>query len=221
MNIGDVDIKWLGHAGFLIQNSKVIYVDPYRIKDGLPKADIILLTHGHYDHCSVEDIQKVIKSGTRIVLTADAQSKITRFEVPIRIEIAEAGQEFDFGSVKVNCVPAYNVDKPFHGKDEEFLGYVVKMNEVIIYHSGDTDVIPEMQRLTGHNQPNKTFVALLPVGGRFTMNAEEAFEAVKIIKPSIAIPMHWGAIVGDESNAKEFKELCEVEGIKCEILEKE
>lgn len=221
MNIGGVEISWLGHAGFLIKNSKVIYVDPYRIKEGLPKADLILITHGHYDHCSFEDIDKIIQKGTKIVLTADAQSKIARFQKPIRMELAEAGQEFDFGEVKLNCIPAYNVDKPFHGKSEGLIGYVIKMDNVIVYHSGDTDVIPEMQKLTGYKQPNKTFVALLPVGGRFTMNQEEALEAVKIIKPSLVIPMHWGSIVGSEENAKEFKELCEAEGFKCEILEKE
>jgi L-ascorbate metabolism protein UlaG (beta-lactamase superfamily) len=98
---------------------------------------------------------------------------------------------------------------------------LIKMDDILIYHAGDTDVIPEMQNLTGYKQPNKKFVALLPVGGRFTMNAEEAAEAARIIKPSLAIPMHYGSIVGSEEDAKEFKELCEEEGIDVEILEKD
>ncbi len=221
MKIGEIDLRWLGHAGFLIQNSKIIYIDPFKISDGLPKADLILITHGHYDHCSYEDLGKIVKEGTKIIMTADSQSKIARFQVPIRMEVVSPNQEVDFGTVKVSTVPAYNIDKTFHTKEEDLVGYVVKTNDVIIYHAGDTDVIPEMQKLTGYNQPDKKFVALLPVGGRFTMSAEEAAEAAKIIKPGIAIPMHWGTIVGTEKDAEEFKELCEHEGISVEILKKE
>ncbi len=220
MKIGDVEIRWLGHAGFLIENSRVIYIDPYNIKEGLPKADLILITHSHYDHCSVADLEKIVKEGTRIVMTADSQSKIARFEVPIKMEIIEIGQELDLGTVKISCVPAYNIDKPFHSKDEGLVGFLIKMDDVVIYHAGDTDLTPEMQKLTGHNQPDKKFVALLPVGGRFTMSAEEAAEAAKIIKPSVAIPMHWGSIIGSKEDAEEFKRLCEEENIKCEILER-
>ncbi|NCN51555.1 MBL fold metallo-hydrolase [archaeon] len=221
MEVGEVSLRWLGHSGFLIQNSKVIYIDPFKMGEGLPKADLILITHGHYDHCSFEDLGKIIQEGTRIIMTADAQSKIARFQIPIRMEVVSPGQEIDIGSVKISCLPAYNIDKPFHPKEEGLVGYVIKTNDVIIYHAGDTDVIPEMQKLTGYNQPDKKFVALLPVGGRFTMSAEEAFEAAKIIKPTFAIPMHWGSIVGNIKDAEEFKELCSHEGIEVKILEKD
>ncbi|KHO52682.1 MAG: hypothetical protein QT05_C0018G0013 [archaeon GW2011_AR13] len=95
------------------------------------------------------------------------------------------------------------------------------MHDVLIYHAGDTDLIPEMKKLTGYKQEGKKFIALLPVGGRFTMSAEEACEAAKIIKPTIAIPMHYGSIVGSEEDALEFVELCEEEGIQAKILKKE
>jgi L-ascorbate metabolism protein UlaG (beta-lactamase superfamily) len=220
MKIGEVELNWLGHSGFLIKNSRIIYIDPFKIKDNLPKADMILLTHSHYDHCSVEDLQKIVKDNTRIICTADCQSKITRFDVQIKLEIVEPGQELNFGEVRIVSVPAYNVDKSFHPKDEGWVGYVIKLNDVIIYHSGDTDAIQEMQKLTGHKQPDKKFIALLPVGGRFTMNAEEAYEAAKLIKPFLAIPMHWGSVVGSEDDAKEFVEMCKESGIYATILDK-
>ncbi len=221
MKIKDIELQWLGHSGFLIKNKKVIYIDPYKIKDGLEPADIILITHSHYDHCSYPDIGKIVKEGTRIVVSADCQSKITKSNVPIKIEIIEPGQELDLGEVKIYAFPAYNIDKHFHPQEEGWMGYVIKTDEVVIYHAGDTDVIPEMQKLTGYKQPGRDFVALLPVGGRFTMSAEEAAEAAKIIKPTLAVPMHWGAIVGGEDDAKEFCELCKEAGIKAKILEKE
>ena len=221
MKIGDIELKWLGHSGFLIKNKKVIYIDTYNIKDGLEPADIILITHSHYDHCSLLDMEKIIKEGTRIVSPADCQSTITKFDVPIKMEIIEPGQELEFGDLKLHAFPSYNIDKHFHPKDEGWVGYIIKMDDVVIYHAGDTDVIPEMQKLTGYKQQDKEFIALLPIGGRFTMSAEEAAEAAKIIKPTLAIPMHWGSLVGSEDDAKEFVELCEEENIKAVILEKE
>ncbi len=221
MKIGDVELKWLGHSGFFIKNSKNIYIDPFNIKEGLEKADIIMITHSHYDHCSVADIKKIVQDGTRIILTADSQSKVMKFDVSVKIDIVSPGEELDMGDIKVSVFPAYNIDKHFHPKDESWVGYILKINNLIIYHAGDTDLIPEMKNLTGYQQPGKEFIALLPVGGRFTMSAEEAAEAVKIIKPTLAIPMHYGSIVGVSEDAKEFKELCEENDIRCEIMEKE
>ena len=104
MNIDGIDIKWLGHSGFLISNKSTIYIDPYKIKEGTEKADLILITHSHYDHCSVADINKIIKPGTKIIISADAQSKIVRFDIPIDIEIVEPGDEFSFGDFKISVL---------------------------------------------------------------------------------------------------------------------
>jgi len=220
MKLGEIEIKWLGHSGFLIKNHKVIYIDPFNIKENSEKADIILITHSHYDHCSVADMRNIIKEGTKIVLTADSQSKITRSEIPIDIKIIAPNQELTLGDIKISTIPAYNIDKSFHPKEEEWVGYIIKMNDILIYHAGDTDLIPEMQKLTGYNQPDKKFIALLPIGGRFTMNAEEAAEAAKLIKPMLAIPMHYGGIIGSREDAEEFVRLCKEEGIDARILEK-
>jgi L-ascorbate metabolism protein UlaG (beta-lactamase superfamily) len=217
----DIEIKWLGHAGFLIKNGLTIYVDPYNISEEAAedKADVILITHSHYDHCSVEDLNKIVQEKTRIICPADCQSKIAKFDVPVKIDLVEPNQEIDLGTIKISTIPAYNVDKDFHPKESNWLGYLIKMNNLVIYHAGDTDQIPEMQKLTGHQE--KDFIALLPIGGRFTMTAEEAAEAANTIKPSLAIPMHYGSIVGTKEDAEEFVQLCSEYGINAQILEKE
>lgn len=221
MKVNGIELKWLGHSGFLLKNSRIIYIDPYNIKDGLEKADLILITHSHYDHCNFADLDKIIKEGTKIIAPADCQSTIAKAKTPVKMELIEPGQEIDVGDVKISAVHAYNIDKNFHPKEESWVGYVIKMNDAIIYHSGDTDLIPEMQRLTGYKQQGKEFIALLPVSGRYTMTAEEAAEAANVIKPTLAIPMHWGGLIGTEEDAKDFVEMCMEKGIKAEILEKD
>ena len=217
MKIGDVDLKWLGHSSFLIEaEGKRIYIDPYQLS-GDEKADVILITHPHYDHCSLEHIKKIVREGTIIVIPADCQSKIARLE-GVDMKIIGAGQTLNLDElgVKVGAVPAYNVDKEFHSREEGWIGYVLKIGDTVIYHAGDTDKISEMSKLQG-----KVTVALLPVGGTYTMTAEEAAEAAAIIMPEIAVPMHYGEVAGSRSDAEEFVRLCEAQGMKAEILERE
>jgi L-ascorbate metabolism protein UlaG (beta-lactamase superfamily) len=222
MEIGGIKIAYLGHSGFLINNEKRIAIDPYNISDAAAadKVDLILITHSHYDHCSIKDIQKLAKKGTIIVVPADAQSKITRVE-DVEMQIIEVGDELTFGDVKVVAVPAYNVDKDFHTKADGWVGYLIKMENVIIYHAGDSDKIPEMQKLSGYGKEGNEFVALLPVSGKFVMTAEEAAEIASLINPSIAIPMHYGAgVAGTIEDAQRFVKLCKDINIKAEVLEK-
>jgi L-ascorbate metabolism protein UlaG (beta-lactamase superfamily) len=220
MKIGNAELKYLGHSGILIANGKTIYIDPYNLSISEPKADIILSTHGHSDHCSIADMQRICKKGTMVVVSPDCQSKITRLE-DVNMQILELGDEISIDGVKIQTVPAYNIGKDFHPKNEGWFGYLIKFENVIIYHAGDTDKIPEMEKLTGYGKQGNEFIALLPVGGKFTMNAEEAADAAAIIKPSLAIPIHYGVISGTEKDADDFIKLCLEKGIYAKKLEKE
>lgn len=222
MDIKHVSIDFLGHDGFVITygGGKRIAIDPYNVSEGVAKVDTILITHGHSDHCSIKDIAKLSKEGTTIVMPADAQSKITKVD-GVQMQIMEVGDELTFGGVKIEAVPAYNVGKDFHPKSEKWLGYLLKFEGVIIYHTGDTDKIPEMEKLTGYAKHGNEFVALLPVSGTYTMTAEEAADVAKLLNADLAIPMHYGSgVVGSEEDAKKFVTLCQEKGVKSRILEK-
>jgi len=204
-----VKISWLGHDGFKIKNAKTVYVDPYEIKGG-EEADILLISHNHEDHCSPEDVKKIVSEKTTIITTAESKRKLSKTKAK-EILVAKPGQKILIDDVSIETVPAYNVNKfrspghPFHPKENEMLGFIVTMNGVRIYHAGDTDLIPEMERFN-------VDVACLPVSGTYVMTAEEAVESTRHIKLKVAIPMHYGSIVGDDRDAERFKTLasCEV-----------
>jgi L-ascorbate metabolism protein UlaG (beta-lactamase superfamily) len=221
MKIGETEIEFLGHSGFLIvSQGKRIAIDPYNISDGVDKVDLILITHSHYDHCSIKDIIKLSKKGTVIVIPPDVQSKITKVE-DVEMQIVEVGDELEFGNVKIEALNSYNVNKEFHPKREGWLGFLVKLNGVIIYHAGDSDKIPEMRKLTGYGKHGNEFVALLPVSGKIVMDAEEASEVASLISPDLVIPMHYGAgVAGTREDAEKFVKLCQGMGLKAIILEK-
>lgn len=222
MKIGDIEIEFLGHSGFLItlDDKKRIAIDPYNVSDKCPKADLILITHSHYDHCSIKDIEKISRAGTVIAVPPDAQSKITRVK-DVEMQIVEVEDEFKFGDVKVSAVSSYNLNKKFHPKKEGWLGYLLTMNKVVLYHAGDTDKIPEMEKLTGYSKNDNIFVVLLPVSGTYVMTSDEAFEVVEMLNPDIAIPMHYGAnVAGTIKDAEHFVELCTREGFDARILER-
>jgi L-ascorbate metabolism protein UlaG (beta-lactamase superfamily) len=234
-----VNIEWLGHAGFKIKSSKaVVYIDPFKIYSnlsdeeglgfddspvstgGIEKADFIFITHSHFDHCSIEDINKIAKDNTVIVCSADCQSKFRHINKKVIIKPLEGGNQLEFEEfgVRVWAVHSYNINKNFHTREEDWNGYVIQLDEVKVYHAGDTDLIPEMKNL---NNMNIDF-ALLPIGGTYTMNAGEAAKAASVIKAKYSIPMHFGTVdrTGDKSEADVFLKNCGLFGVEGKVLEK-
>jgi len=215
MKIRDTEITTTGNSSFIIKKNSIIYIDPYHIKTTVEKADIILITHSHHDNCNLEDLKKIVKKNTIIIATPDSQSRLLNFNIPIHIELIEPGEEIAIRNIKILATPAYNINKSFHKKENNFVGFLIKYNNLIIYHAGDTDEIPEMQKLTGYKNKEKYFIALLPIGGKDTMSTEEAINVTKKIKPDLVIPMHYKE---NENPIKEFTELCKLEEINFKIL---
>jgi len=185
-------IAWLGHDGFRINAEKTVYFDPYQIEGG-PVADLILISHDHFDHCSPEDVAKIQGPETVIVTEKDSAKKLKG-----DVRVLKPGETLDLGDVKIEAVPSYNTDKDFHPKKNGWLGFIVEMEGVKVYHAGDADFIPEMKDF-------EVDIALLPVSGTYVMTAHQAVKAALAINPKLAIPMHYGAIVGDEQDALSFE----------------
>ncbi len=212
MKIQDIELEWLKHSSFEIKfKGKNIFIDPFKIETP-DKADFILITHDHFDHCSIQDIEKITKDGTMILCTPDCQSKITRINKKIEIIIMEPGKEVSFESLRVKATPAYNLNKQFHPKSEGWVGYVLQLGSTVVYHAGDTDLIKEMSDLVGYGKKGNFFIALLPIGGTYTMNEEDALKAAQVIHPSLVVPMHYGS--NDiKDNSSKFLSLCKEKGI--------
>lgn len=196
------NIKWIGHASFKITGSKTVYIDPWKLSDG-GDGDLILITHDHYDHCSLPDIKKSLGANGKVMVAEccrTAYPNADYYTLPWMLHN-------DANGVKIYTTPAYNTNKQFHRQDQAHVGYVVIMDGVKIYHAGDCDAFPHMKDIDCD-------IALLPVSGTYVMNPAEAVEACLMLNPQVAIPMHWGDadVVGSRDDAERFKALapCEV-----------
>ncbi|MCP4707606.1 MAG: MBL fold metallo-hydrolase [Planctomycetes bacterium] len=190
-----ISLQWLGHASFkIVSDGTVIYIDPWKLEEAVNDGTVILVSHSHYDHYSMDDIGKAVSDHWELITTADVISEYGMGDV---IKPGET-KEFDGGG-KVTAVAAYNLEKEFHPKENEWVGFVIEIGGKRIYYAGDTDITEEMAGLTGID------LALLPVGGTYTMNAAEAAAATGKFQPSKSLPYHWGDIVGQKNDAETFK----------------
>lgn len=205
------NIQVLCHSSIKINEGKVIYFDPFKINKQYNDADIIFITHDHYDHYSEEDIDKVIKPDTTIVIPEGMQVKLLKKGVKnSNIITVEPEKTYVVEGLKFETIPAYNVNKAFHPKDNGWVGYILEIDGIRYYIAGDTDITEENKRV-------KCDIAFVPVGGTYTMDFKEAAELVNEIKPKVAIPIHYGSIVGTSEDAINFQKLLNPE-IKCKIL---
>jgi len=210
-------IRWHGHDTFTLEKGYTICTDPYKLSKPI-RANLILISHNHFDHLSIDDLRKTAFTNTTIVTANECLTKLTGVKCKEKLGL-KPGQEQTIDGVKIKAVPAYNITKinpdtkkPFHPKEDEKIGFLINMCGTTIYHTGDSDLIPEMNNL----QPD---ILLVPVSGTYVMTATEAATAVEKIKPKVAIPMHYGTIVGSESDAVTFKKL--VKYCQVQILSKE
>ena len=194
------NIHWLGHDSFRIEGAgRVVYIDPYRLQREAPKADLILVTHDHFDHCSPEDVARVRSPESVVVTIAAAAAGL-----PDPVRIVRPGDTLTVAGIRVEAVAAYNVNKfrspgqPFHPREAGHVGFVVTVDGRRIYHAGDTDFIPEMAAVSAD-------VALLPGSGTYVMTVQEAIQAAAAISPRVAVPMHVGAGIGALEDAARFK----------------
>jgi L-ascorbate metabolism protein UlaG (beta-lactamase superfamily) len=198
-------IEWLGHDSFrLSDGSKVVYIDPWKLERSQPKADLILVTHDHFDHLSKDDIAALSKADTIVVAPPSVAQQLSG-----KVRSVRPYETLTAADVPIETVPAYNIDKfrepgkPFHPRDAGYVGYILTLGGSRIYHVGDSDHTPEMDRV-------KCDIALVPVSGTYVMTAPEAAAAVNVFKPALAIPMHYADIVGSRKDAEEFKKLAQV-----------
>jgi L-ascorbate metabolism protein UlaG (beta-lactamase superfamily) len=196
----DITLQWLGHASFKIcHKDTVLYIDPWKLKNAPHDATLVLVSHSHHDHYSPEDLAKVSDPNTKLIASPDVMAKEKAGEVMM------PGLTIELENARVIGVAAYNPNKEFHPKTNNWVGFVIEIGSKRLYYAGDTDLTEEMKALTNID------VALLPVGGIYTMDATQAAEAVTYIQPKLAIPYHWGDIVGGRSDAEKF-----AKAAKCE-----
>lgn len=206
------NVEWLGHSSIKLKfNNIIIYIDPYNISNSSKDADIIFITHNHYDHFSIDDINKIKKDTTKIIIPEDLYDDALDlgFNSNAIIKVTP-NNNYSFNDIEFSTVSSYNINKQFHPKKNNWVGYIIVLNNTRYYIAGDTDI-------TNENKEVKCDVAFIPIGGTYTMDCYEAATLVNMIKPKIVVPIHYGSIVGTKEDALEFKNHLD-ETIKCVIM---
>ena len=195
------DIEVLYHSSIRISKNKIIYIDPFKIDKNYNDADIVFITHDHFDHYSEEDIDKVINENTTIIIPEEMLTKILRKGINKNAVITvESNKEYMVQGIKFETIPAYNTNKTFHPKENDWVGYIITLDGIRYYIAGDTDITEE-------NRKVKCDVAFVPVGGTYTMDFKEAAQLINEIQPKIAVPIHYGSVIGTKQDATDFIKL--------------
>ena len=185
-----------------LEGDKIIYFDPYKITEELHDADYIFITHDHYDHYDEESINKIVKDSTKIIVPKCLESIQNNL-------VVEPNNHYEIDQIKFDTIPAYNLGKPFHPREKNYVGYNICLEDEFFYIMGDTDRTPETDQV-------KTDICFVPIGGTYTMNVAEAIKYINNLHPQVAIPIHYGSITGSLDLADEFKEKVKKD-IKVEI----
>lgn len=195
------NVEVLYHSSIKIKDNKIIYIDPFKIDKDYNDADIVFITHDHFDHYSEEDIDKVINENTTIIIPEELLTKILRKGINKNaVIIVESNKEYMVQGIKFETIPAYNTNKTFHPKENDWVGYIITLDGIRYYIAGDTDITEE-------NRKVKCDVAFVPVGGTYTMDFKEAAQLINEIQPKIAVPIHYGSVVGTKQDATNFIKL--------------
>lgn len=195
------NVEVLYHSSIKIKDNKIIYIDPFKIDKDYNDADIVFITHDHFDHYSEEDIDKVINENTTIIIPEELLTKILRKGINKNAVITvESNKEYMVQGIKFETIPAYNTNKTFHPKENDWVGYIITLDGIRYYIAGDTDITEE-------NRKVKCDVAFVPVGGTYTMDFKEAAQLINEIQPKIAVPIHYGSVVGTKQDATNFIKL--------------
>jgi L-ascorbate metabolism protein UlaG (beta-lactamase superfamily) len=191
-------IEWLGHASVLIESDVRLYIDPFQLEGAL-RADIVCITHTHADHLDLGSLQPIVDENTTIVCSYDAHSRLEKLG-PKTIVMMRPGEEVEVGSVRIRATHAYNTDKPFHPKENDWLGFLVELEGMRVFHAGDLDDLPELSEVSCD-------ILFVPVSGTYVMNAEEAARFARRIHHRLAVPIHHGTIIGSQEDAERFVSL--------------
>lgn len=195
------NIEVLYHSSIRINKDKIIYIDPFKIDKNYNDADIVFITHDHYDHYSEEDIDKVINKNTTIIIPEELLTKLLRKGINKNAIITvEPNVKYMIQGIEFETIPAYNTNKSFHPKENDWVGYIITLNDIRYYVAGDTDITEE-------NRKVKCDVAFVPVGGTYTMDFKEAAQLINEIQPKIVVPIHYGSVIGTEQDASDFIKL--------------
>lgn len=187
----DINVNY--HSSIKIDN---IYVDPFNIEDNIHDAKYIFITHSHYDHYSIKDIDKVINNDTIVVCTRDVEEEFKKI-YPNVVIVVEPNKTYSNNDLRFTTFAAYNINKKFHPIENNWVGYVIEINNIKYAILGDSDLTQEVKNI-------KCDVLFVPIGGTYTMDAQEAAKLVNVINPKLVIPVHYNGIVGSKKDEEIF-----------------